>query len=265
MDSSPDNGNGGDHTADHWLEAYRSGAYLEKWHYDHPSPELVALVSCGLIKPGARVLEVGCGAGTDSIYLAGAGVTVTGWDISQTAVDLAREAARKAGARVTFQRVDIFSPMVPRTNVDAVIDRGCLHNIPLEQWTEFARRVYRFLNKGSGLYFVRGSRESTVGRQMFTPLTAENQPSGCSGRFSWTRSEPFMLLANAGLLPAAMVLMRAKSKVGSPRAPWILRPMPVSAAGPAGPAFSDRLRALPGRHPPLRLGLRRRHHPPGGR
>jgi len=96
MISSPDHGNGNDRSAEHWLEAYRTGAYLEKWHYDHPSPELVALVSCGLIKPGARVLEVGCGAGTDSIYLARAGVSVIGWDISQTAIDLAREAARSA-------------------------------------------------------------------------------------------------------------------------------------------------------------------------
>ncbi len=214
MNSSQHDGNNSDRSAEHWLEAYRSGAYLKKWHYDHPSPELVAMVSCGLIKPGARVLEVGCGAGTDSIYLAGAGATVTGWDISQTAIDLAREAAREAGARVTFQRVDIFSPMVPRTNVDAVIDRGCLHNIPLEQWPEFSRRVHRFLNKGSGLYFVRGSREPTVGRQIFTPLTTENVTRGFSVRFNWTRLEPFMLLANAGLIPAAMVLMRAKSKVG---------------------------------------------------
>ena len=207
-----ENGNG--QSADHWHEAYRSGAYLEQWHYDHPSPELVALVSCGLIKPGARVLEVGCGAGTDSIYLARAGVSVTGWDISRTAIDLARKAARTAEARVSFQRVDIFSPMVPRTNVDAVIDRGCLHNIPLEQWPEFARRVYRFLNKDNGLYFVRGSREAEVGRQLFTPITAENITRGFSVRFSWTRVEPFMLLANKGLIPAAMVLMRAKTKVG---------------------------------------------------
>jgi SAM-dependent methyltransferase len=214
MSDSQDHGNGIDRSAEHWLEAYRSGAYLEKWHYDHPSPELVSLVSCGLIKPGARVLEVGCGAGTDSIYLAAAGVSVTGWDISQTAIDLARSAARSAGVRVTFQRVDIFSPMVPRTNVDAVIDRGCLHNIPLEQWPEFARRVHRFLHKGSGLYFVRGSREPSVGQQIFTPLTPANVTLGFSVRFSWTRIEPFMLLANKGLIPAAMVLMRAKSKVG---------------------------------------------------
>jgi len=214
MNSPPINGKNNGQAAEHWLEAYRSGDHLKRWHYDHPSPELVSLVSCGLIKPGAQVLEVGCGAGTDSIYLAGAGVSVTGWDISQTAIDLAREAAREAGVRVTFQRVDIFSPMVPRTSVDAVIDRGCLHNIPLEQWSEFARRVHRFLHKGSGLYFVRGSREAEVRQQIFTPLTPENLTRGFAVRFSWGRIEPFMLLANAGLVPAAMVLMRAKAKVG---------------------------------------------------
>jgi len=197
-----------------WLEAYRTGRYRESWHYDHPSPELVALVSAGIIRPGSRILEIGCGAGTDSIYLAGTGMSVIGWDISPTAIALARQAARNAGAQVGFQNVDIFSTMAPRTSVDAVIDRGCLHNIPLHRWPEFAARVHQFLRKGEGVYFVRGSREPSENGQVFTPLTPENLARGFAPRFRWERVEHFMLLSNTRLVPGAMVLMRAKSKIG---------------------------------------------------
>lgn len=45
------------------------------------------------IRPGARALDVGCGVGTNSFYLAKQGYTVTGVDISHQMVSAARAAA----------------------------------------------------------------------------------------------------------------------------------------------------------------------------
>lgn len=48
------------------------------------------------LEPG-RALDLGCGEGADAIWLAGHGWTVTGLEISPTAVQRARAAARAAG------------------------------------------------------------------------------------------------------------------------------------------------------------------------
>jgi ubiquinone/menaquinone biosynthesis C-methylase UbiE len=62
------------------LEAYR----FDKLHY---LPKVVDFSACR----GRRVLEVGCGIGTDLVRFAKGGARVTGIDLAQTAIDLARK------------------------------------------------------------------------------------------------------------------------------------------------------------------------------
>jgi methylase of polypeptide subunit release factors len=54
-----------------------------------PDPMLVEMIESRAITPG-RALEVGCGTGTDAIYLAQHGFEVIGVDVSRLAVENAR-------------------------------------------------------------------------------------------------------------------------------------------------------------------------------
>ncbi len=54
-----------------------------------------------------RVLDLGCGQGRNSLWLAAQGHTVTGLDLSPVAIDQAREAAAKLGLDITFEAVDL--------------------------------------------------------------------------------------------------------------------------------------------------------------
>lgn len=75
---------------------YRGGAPWESG----PRPVLVELCETGRIAPdhraGNRAIDLGCGSGADSIFLAQQGFTVTGVDFSQVAIDKARLAAADA-------------------------------------------------------------------------------------------------------------------------------------------------------------------------
>lgn len=59
------------------------------------------------IPPGARILDVGCGFGASSIYLAGEyGATATGITISPVQVEMANRAAEEARASARFLHMD---------------------------------------------------------------------------------------------------------------------------------------------------------------
>ena len=58
------------------------------------------------LEPGTA-LDLGCGEGGDAIWLAAQGWTVTGADISQTALDIAARHAAEAGVAVTWERHDL--------------------------------------------------------------------------------------------------------------------------------------------------------------
>ena len=96
------------------------------WHLSRPSPELIAALGDGWLPPRGRVLDVGCGLGTETGYLASAGWQAAGIDLSETA--LARAAAGYGDA--AFLRADVRRlPFQPHC-FDAAVDRGCFHYLP---------------------------------------------------------------------------------------------------------------------------------------
>lgn len=96
---------------------FRYAETPKRWS-GNPNPTLVDLVA-GL-EPG-RAIDLGCGEGGDAIWLARQGWTVTGVDISPTAVARAEGAAIEAGvdATTTFVAHDL-STWEPDGEVDLV-------------------------------------------------------------------------------------------------------------------------------------------------
>lgn len=79
-----------------WDERYASADRV--WSGD-PNGGLVSEVAD--LHPG-RVLDVGCGEGADAVWLAARGWDVTALDVSQVALDRARQHAAAAGVTVTW-------------------------------------------------------------------------------------------------------------------------------------------------------------------
>jgi len=83
---------------------------------------------------GKRVLEVGCGIGTDTMNFARAGARVTAVDLSSASLDLARQRAKVFGLddRITFVEANAeqLSQFVTPGEYDLVYSFGVIHHTP---------------------------------------------------------------------------------------------------------------------------------------
>jgi SAM-dependent methyltransferase len=123
---------GGGGARDHWFEdlADHLGAAYDRYaHTKGTVQEVDHVVEVLGIRPGARVLDVGCGTGRHAIELGRRGIAVHGIDISRRFIDIARSRAsderehRMGGAGsslVTFERADARA-MAFHEEFDAVI------------------------------------------------------------------------------------------------------------------------------------------------
>jgi 2-polyprenyl-3-methyl-5-hydroxy-6-metoxy-1,4-benzoquinol methylase len=82
-----------------------------------PNPTLATEVS-GL-QPG-RALDIGCGVGSDAIWLASQGWKVTALDVSQVALDRAAARARQAAVQVEWIHARLEDAQLPAGGFDLV-------------------------------------------------------------------------------------------------------------------------------------------------
>ncbi|HEX2049033.1 MAG TPA: class I SAM-dependent methyltransferase [Actinomycetota bacterium] len=81
-------------------------AYLRYSFTKGTRQEVEFLLELLALRRGARVLDVGCGAGRHAVALARAGLAVTGVDVSRRLLDVAAESARAAGVGAALFEVD---------------------------------------------------------------------------------------------------------------------------------------------------------------
>jgi len=83
---------------------------------------------------GKRVLEIGCGIGTDTINFARAGAIVTAVDLSSESLDLARRRAKVFGLadKITFYEANAeqLADVIPPEPFDLIYSFGVIHHSP---------------------------------------------------------------------------------------------------------------------------------------
>lgn len=120
---------------------------------DLPDASLVAWQAAGLLgdQPRGRALDVGCGLGRNSRWLAAQGFTVTGVDISPYAIE---EAARRSrGQAVGYARLDFVRESVPGGSFDFVYDSGCYHHLAPHRRISYMQALEAVLAPG-GLFGI---------------------------------------------------------------------------------------------------------------
>lgn len=116
------------------------------------------------LSEGASVLEVAPGPGYFAIELAKLGERkITGLDISNTFVDIARKNALEEGVRVDFQRGNASRMPFPDCSFDLIVCRAAFKNFtePLAALTEM-RRVLRSGGKALIIDLRRDAPKQTI-------------------------------------------------------------------------------------------------------
>ncbi len=119
--------------------------------------ELQELVIEGVITEGMKAFEIGCGIGTESMYLSKQGLNVTGIDFVEKTIETAEERSKITNAEVDFicddfMEMDLASM---KGKYDLVMDSNCFHHIPIKERGNYAKRAYSLLSN-DGIFFLRG-------------------------------------------------------------------------------------------------------------
>jgi len=130
---------------------YRHGR--PRWDSAEPHPELIDLVAGR--RPG-RALDLGCGTGTDALYLAQHGWDVVGVDFVPEAIEAATKRAADAGLSPRFVVGDVTQLRQAGVEgpFDLIMDTGCYHGIAEAVRDAYGAEVAEVAAPGADFYLA---------------------------------------------------------------------------------------------------------------
>jgi SAM-dependent methyltransferase len=160
----------------------------------HPLPTSLRELVEGenALAPGTA-LDIGCGTGDNSLYLAKHGWKVTGVDFVAKAVDKARAKASANKLDISFARADAtrLSSEGVGANFDLVVDNGCLHGMSPEDRDAYVREVTAAAAPSARLLLVEFVPGGSFGVPGIDPAEVERRFAADWMRLS-SGSEPAM-------------------------------------------------------------------------
>jgi SAM-dependent methyltransferase len=140
---------------------------------------------------GKKVLEIGCGIGTDTINFARAGAFVTAVDLSEQSLVLARQRAKTFGLaeQISFyqanaEELDVF---VPVEYYDLVYSFGVIHHTPNPNHA--IAQIRKYMTASSELKLMVYAKHSWKNIMIEAGLDQPEAQSGCPIAFTYTADE----------------------------------------------------------------------------
>jgi ubiquinone/menaquinone biosynthesis C-methylase UbiE len=133
-----------------FYELVEEHRYTKEWH--------IPIAAEFAKATNLKVLEVGCGLGTDGAQFAKAGAIYTGIDLTEAAVDLARRRFELFQLPGTFRVADAERLDFPDNTFDIVYSHGVLHHTP--DTAAAVHEVHRVLRPGGKAVVMLYHRDS---------------------------------------------------------------------------------------------------------
>ncbi len=113
----------------------------------------------GFLPKDGEVLDIGCGAGSNLLYLARSGYRPHGVDLSPGAVAAARSRADATHLTIDVREGDALALPFADGSFVGLIDNGCFHTIPLRRRSHYAEEVHRVLRPAGAFVLSWVARE----------------------------------------------------------------------------------------------------------
>jgi SAM-dependent methyltransferase len=142
---------------------YRVG--FTPWDTGKVPDELVKLTEGADALPAGRALDVGCGTGTQSVYLAQHDWEVTGVDALERPLKRARDRSAAAGVAVSWLKADVSRLLEAgvKPGFTLLFDRGCYHGLNDAERAGYARGVTELAASGATLLMMAFARNRVLG------------------------------------------------------------------------------------------------------
>ena len=102
-----------------------------------------------------RILDLGTGPATQAVQLSKKGLQVIGSDVSESAINRAREICiHDKNKEISFIVDDILNSEIIDKSFNYVFDRGCFHVLPIEMRLVYIKEIKRILDD-NGILFLK--------------------------------------------------------------------------------------------------------------
>ena len=175
-------------------DRYRQGE--TPWDTGISPPELLEAIENPPAGVPRRMLDIGCGTGTNCLTLAQQGWQTVGVDFAQLAIDTATQKAQavadeiaRAGGSARFFVADVtrLAPPAPDDRFSLLLDLGCLNGIPLAQRADYAKMAAEQALPGA--LFLLYAHLPVAGRELPRGITPEELDQLLAGAFRLERRE----------------------------------------------------------------------------
>ncbi len=135
------------------------------WDSGIVPPELVDFVAH---HPPGKALDLGCGTGTNAIYLAKNGWQVTAVDFSWKALRIAKRKNKAQGTNIKFLHEDVSNLRKVHGVFDLILDIGCFHGLSAQQKQKYLQQLEELLSP-DGTYLLYGFIQSPSNKPAIRP------------------------------------------------------------------------------------------------
>lgn len=130
-----------------------------QWEGEEPTSLATDLVDKDLVKGGTHLLDLGCGFGRNSNWLASKGVIVDAINNNDEELEKAKERASKQNVNVNYVKADAGALPFSDASFDVILDAGCTHMCDEQTQNKSVLEAYRLLKTDGYLQYFGFSKE----------------------------------------------------------------------------------------------------------